>query len=519
MNELEKFDDLLRSKLSERDFPFDEHNWDKLDSRIELAEKRRKSKRFAIIFASGVALGVLIMLPFILNKNSVTQQATQRIASTNTVNNQTAPVQSNNNSANTTTNTPISNSSHPTSSGSNNGVSHPVASINDNKANGNNLATGNNNNSQINPVVASSTKKQKASASTNDKTNNPYQYSYVRAKKEKHLNKSANNNSVGVTQNANSSTINPAVASNNDVLKTTQGQNTNNETVNNNTSTTGASNPNTDQTNNITQNTNSVTTNETPSNTVASTPKTSGSDSAASKDNSTLANKDKTSSPDSADDNFSNMVPPKKISSSLTLVSIDGGAGYSFGWMKDGATQGSGISPAFGISTTHYFNAKWSAYLGIQFNELTNINTLYSSSTDQYSFGLNSNVNSVTLKTFYYAAVPIRLQYCFGFKNLIGIGVNVLYLVNTSSSVVTYNQDYFGTSGYTSANKSGYMDGINSLDVQAVIAYKRKIYNRLSAGVEFYYGLLNIEDESFFNDNTFARNSGLKLIFSYDIIK
>ncbi|HTB05913.1 MAG TPA: hypothetical protein VK806_03095 [Bacteroidia bacterium] len=518
MNELEKFDDLLRSKLSERDLPFDEHNWDKLDRKIELAEKRRKSKRFAIIFASGMALGVLIMIPFILNKNSVTQQATQPIAFTNTVNNQTAPVQSNNTSANTTTNTPISNSSHPTSSGSNNGVSQPVASINDNKANGNNLATGNDINSQINPVVASSTKKQKTSKSSLDKANNPDQYSYVRHKKEKHSHKSADNTVVN-TQNTNPSTINPAVASNNDVLKTTQGQNTNNETVNNNTSTTGASNPNTDQTNNITQNTNSVTTNETPSNTVASTPKTSGSDSAASKDNSTLVNKDKTSSPDSADDNFSNMVPPKKVSSSLTTVSIDGGAGYSLGWMKEGATQGSGISPIFGMSTTHYFNAKLSAYLGVQFNMLTNINTLYSSSIDQYGFGLNSNVNSVTLKTFYYAAVPIRLQYCFGFNNMIGIGANVLYLFNTSSSVVTYNQDYFGTSGYTSANKSGYMDGISTIDLQAVITYKRKIYNRFSAGVEFYYGLLNIEDESFFNDNTFARNSGLKLIFSYDIIK
>jgi hypothetical protein len=94
----------------------------------------------------------------------------------------------------------------------------------------------------------------------------------------------------------------------------------------------------------------------------------------------------------------------------------------------------------------------------------------------------------------------------------------VLYLVNTSSSVVSYDQNYFGVSGNTASTKMGYMDGINNMDAQLTLAYRRKI-NHFTITAEGYYGLLDIESNAFFGNNVFERNSGLRLILSYDIIK
>src|SRR5665213_847524 len=73
MNEQEKFDDLLRSKLSERDFPFDETNWDKAEGMIEKSEKKKKYGFISLVFFAGIMVGAAIMYPFIYNANSSNQ--------------------------------------------------------------------------------------------------------------------------------------------------------------------------------------------------------------------------------------------------------------------------------------------------------------------------------------------------------------------------------------------------------------------------------------------------------------
>ena len=68
MNSDKEFDDIIKSKLSEQEFPFDEENWDAAEEMIYDYRKRERIKRVAIIFASGLVLGILIMLPFVVVK-------------------------------------------------------------------------------------------------------------------------------------------------------------------------------------------------------------------------------------------------------------------------------------------------------------------------------------------------------------------------------------------------------------------------------------------------------------------
>src|SRR5580704_14811655 len=70
MNEQEKFDDLLRSKSEERDFPFDETNWDKAEELIERSEKKRRFGLIGAIFMAGIGVGIVLMLPFINNNKT-----------------------------------------------------------------------------------------------------------------------------------------------------------------------------------------------------------------------------------------------------------------------------------------------------------------------------------------------------------------------------------------------------------------------------------------------------------------
>lgn len=69
MNEKESFEDIIASKFAEAEFPFDEGNWDNAEDMISSYRTKQKRRRFGLVFFSGIALGVLIMFPFVkINK-------------------------------------------------------------------------------------------------------------------------------------------------------------------------------------------------------------------------------------------------------------------------------------------------------------------------------------------------------------------------------------------------------------------------------------------------------------------
>ena len=100
MSEQEKMDDLLRSKFSEMDFPFDEENWAKAEEMIIATRKKEKRRRWGIIFFFGILIGILVMIPFVL-KNS--DAAKSNIILTDRKNTNTQPKTENTINSNNTT--------------------------------------------------------------------------------------------------------------------------------------------------------------------------------------------------------------------------------------------------------------------------------------------------------------------------------------------------------------------------------------------------------------------------------
>jgi hypothetical protein len=476
MTEQEKFDDLLRSKLEGRDFPFDETNWDKAEEAIDRSEKKRRYGIIALIFAAGIGVGIAVMLPFINNTKSpgtVTPQPSQQAVAANSLN-----------PGNTiTANSGVQSQAQQTVTGNSSTVTQATTPQNNTPGK----------------------KNQKVSADS------AKQYSYVRPASERRKKRKgqtgfspANNAAITYTRTHDE---NSPWAKSGKADNTTE-QNNNTQSGNTSEVSSAGANKTPNTTSQAVQQNNNTTSVSKQADSTHTSPPIAIND---------TANKKRDSS---ATTTLSSNTPPpaKPAKYSHTLLSLDAGAGYSLGWEKEGGKQGNGLSPVFGISATHNFSKTISVFAGVQFNSLTNINTLYSNSSTQYDFGSYTNVNSVTLKTLYYMAIPLKIQYTILTDNIISLGITPLYLVNTSSTVVSYQQNYYGVSGNTAATKPGYMDGINPWDAQLTLAYRRKI-NHFTVSAEYYYGLLDIENNSFFENNVFERNSGFRLLLSFDIIK
>ena len=201
------------------------------------------------------------------------------------------------------------------------------------------------------------------------------------------------------------------------------------------------------------------------------------------------------------------------------MVSIDGGFLYSFGWRSSEGYEAKGITPLIGFSITHYLSNRIALSIGIQYINITNMTSSYSSTRSYYDYGVTDTTTSVNLKTLHYISAPVIALYSIDYNDQIGAGANLMYLINTTSVIDKYVQTPFSSNTYSSSKEYGYMDGLNPYDIDATLEYKRRLGNYFSLTAAGYLELMGIKSNSFFNTNEFARNNGIKVTVSYNIIK
>jgi hypothetical protein len=90
MRDKETLEDIIKSKLSEKEFSFEEENWEDAENRIAAYRKKEQIKKTTTIFLSGLVLGIILMFPFINKTNNsdsklVTQNSEQVLHSTTTI--------------------------------------------------------------------------------------------------------------------------------------------------------------------------------------------------------------------------------------------------------------------------------------------------------------------------------------------------------------------------------------------------------------------------------------------------
>jgi hypothetical protein len=66
------------------------------------------------------------------------------------------------------------------------------------------------------------------------------------------------------------------------------------------------------------------------------------------------------------------------------------------------------------------------------------------------------------------------------------------------------------------AHKNYYSKSFNFYDASLCIGYRRKIFSKIAVTVIANYGLKDIKKNSFFAQPAFERNTGLKLVLTYN---
>ncbi|PBQ31833.1 hypothetical protein CNR22_08650 [Sphingobacteriaceae bacterium] len=209
-----------------------------------------------------------------------------------------------------------------------------------------------------------------------------------------------------------------------------------------------------------------------------------------------------------------------KTKERLVLFSTEAGANYMLGWKNPDGRDANGFDPVFGINYFTNFKSKMALTVGLQYTSVSKLSySNYTSRVIRLALGEESQVSVYTPTKLHYLIMPLRFEYSVNPKNALGIGCNIAYLVTTESTVETYSEKMATKYDVSTSKEKGYTKGFKPYDTQISVFYKRALHPNFAVNMEFYYGLTDIKDNTFFNSKVIERNTGLKLTLVYNFLK
>jgi len=198
------------------------------------------------------------------------------------------------------------------------------------------------------------------------------------------------------------------------------------------------------------------------------------------------------------------------------FLNVEFGATYLLGWNTATGKDGQGLN-MFGGLNYGYYLGKFSIGVGAQLYNITNIHkAFYEVERTEYGFGSTKSYTTVTTNDMYYVGVPIRVSYHLNRSNHIGLCFNAGYLVKMNNTVEGYavvegvKKENAGIS-----NKALY-DGVSSWNYMGSVFYNARLNDRFALHGEFVYSFADL----FSNNNAVSNQEnpmGLRVGLQYYI--
>lgn len=196
------------------------------------------------------------------------------------------------------------------------------------------------------------------------------------------------------------------------------------------------------------------------------------------------------------------------------------GGYFNAGWKHGGVREGLALNSYFGLMYLNKSSEKLALSIGAYYSTVNNLSQ--SSKTIKVSknvFGEESDVTVITPISLAYFNVPVGIHYMFNDKSSIAACYSFSYLLDVRSRVETYSEQWGSIENSKSAKVWGYRAGFKNFSSQLSVGYRREIYPNLSINSEIVIGLSDLRDDTFFSIRYFERAFGIRMSLSYNLFK
>lgn len=202
----------------------------------------------------------------------------------------------------------------------------------------------------------------------------------------------------------------------------------------------------------------------------------------------------------------------------IHFLNAEIGTTYLFGWDTKNGRDASGFNAFAGMNYGIYTSRKTSLSVGAQIYNVSNIDQpFYSKVTYDYDFGYNGNFTNITTNSLHYFSIPIKFYYNVSKFGKAGLGLNTGFLFNGRNTLETYTLQDNEKLNLSETEVKGYYSGVNTKNILVSAFYNHRFNKRFSLNTEIIYGLSDVYSNSVTKTQTKEKNMGIRLSLQYTI--
>lgn len=203
----------------------------------------------------------------------------------------------------------------------------------------------------------------------------------------------------------------------------------------------------------------------------------------------------------------------------LSFLNAEAGGAFLLGWDSKDGKDGRGLNWYAGVNYGKFLNKKIGFSAGSQFYNVGNIKqSFYESSKSVYGLGSTSSNTVITTKSLFYFSVPVKIYYAVNSAHQIGASVSPSFLFSSKNVVETYRLTDNIKSNEMTSNSSGIYEGVRLNNVLVSAFYKAQLNKRLFLNTEVMYGVRDIFKNTSSN-NYSQKPVGLRVGLQYTLFE
>ncbi len=156
---------------------------------------------------------------------------------------------------------------------------------------------------------------------------------------------------------------------------------------------------------------------------------------------------------------------------------------------------------------------------GVQYQSRSGLNVSHSYRSTAFAFGLDEEITTISPHSLHSLEVPIQLGIPLVGQHRLLLGADVAYLLNVESEVETISRNPFGTETRSKETGWGYTQGFKPFDIGIQAGYRYRIGRRMQVGMSLRYGLRDLTDNAFFDQNAVNRNVQIRFVWEQDLFR
>ncbi|MDO9001503.1 MAG: hypothetical protein Q7W45_17180 [Bacteroidota bacterium] len=203
----------------------------------------------------------------------------------------------------------------------------------------------------------------------------------------------------------------------------------------------------------------------------------------------------------------------------MSFLNAEVGAAFMLGWNSDNGKDGRGLNWYAGLNYGKFITPKVGFSAGSQFYNISHINqSFYESSKSVYGLGSTSSNTIITAQSLFYFSVPVKFYYAINSSNQVGFSANTSFLFSSENKVENFRLTDNVKSSEIVTNSSGIYEGVRLNNILLSTFYKVKLNKRVFLNTEVFYGVRDIFKNT--NSNNYTQKPiGFRVGLQYTLLE